>query len=55
MQCKTIDLISAHKLLQNAAQDIAQLRKSFDAALKKASSAFLHALTSDVFLRLPFS
>ena len=25
-QCKTIDLISAHKLLQTAAQDIAQLR-----------------------------
>ena len=24
MQCKTIDLISAHKLLQTAAEDIAQ-------------------------------
>ena len=26
MQCKTIDLISGHKLLQNAAEDIVQLR-----------------------------
>ena len=26
MQCKTIDLISAHKLLQTAAEDIVQLR-----------------------------
>ena len=37
MQCKTIDLISAHKLLQTAAEDIAQLRKSFDAVLNEAS------------------
>ena len=38
MQCKTIDLISAHKLLQTAAEDIAQLRRSFDAALNEAST-----------------
>ena len=37
MQCKTIDLISAHKLLQIAAEDIAQLRRSFDVVLNKAS------------------
>ena len=36
MQYKTIDLISAHKLLQTAAEDIVQLR-SFDAALNEAS------------------
>ena len=33
MQCKTIDLIFVHKLLQTAAEDIAQLRRSFDAVL----------------------
>ena len=38
MQCKTIDLISAHKLLQTAAEDIAQIRKSFDAILNEAST-----------------
>ena len=38
MQCKTIDLISAHKLLQNAAEDIAQLRRSFGAVLNEAST-----------------
>ena len=38
MQCKTIDLISAHKLLQTAAQDIVQLRRSFDAPLNEAST-----------------
>ena len=38
MQCKTIDLISAHKFLQAAAEDIAQLRKSFDAELIEAST-----------------
>ena len=38
MQCKTIDLISAHKLLQNAAEDIVQLRRSFDAVLNEAST-----------------
>ena len=38
IQCKTMDLISAHKLLQTAAKDIVQLRKSFDAVLKKAST-----------------
>ena len=36
MQRKTIDLISAHKLLQTAAEGIAQLRRSFDAVLNKA-------------------
>ena len=36
MQSKTIDLISAHKLLQSAAEDIAQLRWSFDAVLNEA-------------------
>ena len=36
MQCKTINLISAHKLLQNAAEGIAQLRRSFDALLNEA-------------------
>ena len=38
MQCKTIDLISAHKLLQISAEDIAQLRRSFDAVLNEAST-----------------
>ena len=38
MQCKTIDLISAHKLLQKAAQNIAELRTSFDAVMNEASS-----------------
>ena len=38
MQCKTIDLISAHKLLQTAAEDIAQLRGDFDAVLDKVST-----------------
>ena len=38
MQCKTIDLISAHKLLQTAVEDIAQLRRSFDVVLNKASA-----------------
>ena len=38
MQCKTVDLISAHKLLQTAAEDIVQLEKSFDAALNEAST-----------------
>ena len=36
MQCKIIDLISAHKLLQTVAKDIAQLRRSFDAVLNEA-------------------
>ena len=30
---KTVNLISAHKLLQTAAEDIAQVRRSFDAVL----------------------
>ena len=38
MQCKTIDLIFAHKLLQKAAQNIAELRTSFDAVMNEASS-----------------
>ena len=38
MQYKTIDLISAHKLPQTAAEDIAQLRTSFDAILNEAST-----------------
>ena len=38
MQCKTIDLICAQKLLQTAAEDIAQLRRSFDAVLNEAST-----------------
>ena len=38
MQCKTIDFISSHKLLRIAVQDIAQLRRSFDAEIKEASS-----------------
>ena len=38
MQCQTIDLISAHKLLQTAAEDIAQLRRSFDAVLNEVST-----------------
>ena len=36
MRCKTIDLFSAHKLLKTAAEDIAQLRRSFNAVLNKA-------------------
>ena len=35
MQCKTIDLISAHKLLQTATEDNAQLKRSFDAVLNE--------------------
>ena len=38
MECKTIDLIAAHKLLQTAAEDIVQLRRSFDAVLNEAST-----------------
>ena len=38
MQCKTIDLYSAHKLLQKAAQNFAELRASFDAVMNEASS-----------------
>ena len=38
MQCKTIDLISADKLLLTAAEDIAQLRRSFDAVLNETST-----------------
>ena len=37
MQCKTIDLIFVHKLLQTAAKDIAQLNKSFHSVLYQAS------------------
>ena len=38
MQCKTIDLICAHELLQTAAEYIAQLRRSFDAVLNETST-----------------
>ena len=38
MQGKIIDLISAHKLLQTAVEDTAQLRRSFDAVLNEAST-----------------
>ena len=38
MQCETIDLISTHKLLQTAADDSVQLRRSFDTILNKAST-----------------
>ena len=37
-QCKTVDFISAHKLLQTAAEDIAQFKRSFDAVLNEAST-----------------
>ena len=36
MRCKTIDLISGHKLLQTAAGDIVQLRSTFNAVLNEA-------------------
>ena len=36
MQCKTVHLIFAHKLLQTAADNIAQLRRSFEAVLNEA-------------------
>ena len=35
-QRKTIDLISAHKLLQTAAEDMVELRMSFDAVRNEA-------------------
>ena len=38
MHCKIIDLISTHKLLQTAAEDVAQLRRSFDAVPNEAST-----------------
>ena len=38
MQCKTIDLIFAQKLRQSAAEDIVQLRRSFNAVLNEAST-----------------
>ena len=38
MQGKIIDLISAHKLLQTAVEDIVQLRKSFAATLNETST-----------------
>ena len=37
MQCKTIDLISVHKLLQTVAKDIVHFR-SFNAVLNEAST-----------------
>ena len=36
MQCKTNDLIFAHKLPQTAAEGIVQLTRSFDAVLNEA-------------------
>ena len=36
MQCKIIDLISAYKLLQTAAEGITQIRWNFEAAQNKA-------------------
>ena len=33
-----MNLISAHKLLQTAAEDIVQLRRTFDAILTKVST-----------------
>ena len=41
MQCRIIDLIATHKFLQTAAEDIAQLRRSFDAALNEALFIFI--------------
>ena len=38
MQFKTIDLISTHKLLQTAAEDIVQLRRRFGAVINEAST-----------------
>ena len=38
MQCKTIDLISAQKIINTAGEDIAQLRTSFDAVAKEPFS-----------------
>ena len=38
MQCKTINLISAHILLQTAAEDIVQLKRSFGAVLSEGST-----------------
>ena len=35
---KTIDLISAHKLLQTVAEGIVQLKRSFDAVLNETST-----------------
>ena len=51
MQCKTIDLISARKLLQTFAEDIAQLKRSFDAVLNKASTiaSTVHRVCQDSF------
>ena len=49
MQCKTINLISAHKLLQIAAEDIIQLRRSFDAVLNEAFTiAFISGLPRQI-------
>ena len=38
MRRKIIDLISVQKLLQTAAEDVHQLRRSFDAVLSEAST-----------------
>ena len=47
MQCKITDLISGHKLLRTAAEDIAQLRRSFDTA--KLPLLLLHGVCQDSF------
>ena len=49
MQCKTIDLISAYKLLQTAAEVIIELKRSFDAILKKLPLLLLHEVCQDSF------
>ena len=49
MQCRTIDLISAHEPLQTAAENIAQLKRSFDAVLKKLPILLLHRVCQDSF------
>ena len=49
MQCKTIDLISAHKLLQTVVGAIIELKRSFDAVLKKLPLLLLHGICQDSF------
>ena len=49
MQCKTIDLIGAYELVQTAAEEIVQIRRSFDAVLNKASTMLLHGIYQNSF------
>ena len=51
MQCNTIGLISTHKFLQTAAEDIVELRRSFDAVLNEASTiaSTVHGVCQDSF------